>query len=195
MSIKELSRKELINVLEIIEGAQNCASEKELKSLILRAKDIVSADYAICGLGKINGHMLSEVVNVVNGNYPRGWMETYMKEKLYFGDPVVRYYSRFSLTQHWSDIVKHFNDSLARPAIDCALDHGLNAGISSGIYVPEMECVGIFTFAGEQDRFDDHHKKIVDILALHLNKALVSISGGGLPLKLAMGAESRLYGK
>jgi autoinducer binding domain-containing protein len=195
MSIKELSREELINVLEIIEGTQNCASEKELKSLILRAKDVVSADYAICGLGKINGHMLSEVVNVVNGNYPRGWMETYMNEKLYFGDPIVRYYSRFSLTQYWSDIVKHFDDSFARPAIDCALDHGLKAGISSGIYVPQLESVGVFCFAAEKDRFDDHHKKIVDILALHLNKALVGISWGGLPPELTMDAERYLYGK
>jgi len=195
MSIKEFSREELINVLEIIEGTQNCPSERELKSLILRAKDVVCADYAICGLGKINGNMLSEVVNVVNGNYPRGWMETYMNEKLYFVDPVVRYYSRFSFTQYWSDIVKHFDDKLARPAIDCALDHGLNAGISSGIYVQEMESVGVFCFAAEKDRFDDHHKKIVDILALHLNKALVGISGGRLPHSLAMDAERQLYGK
>lgn len=191
MSIKELSRDELINVLEIIEGTQNCASEKELKGLILRAKDLVSADYAICGLGKIHGSMLSEVVTVVNGNYPRGWMETYLREKLYFGDPVVRYYSRFSLTQYWSDIVKHFSDSLAQPAIDCAIDHGLRAGISSGIYVPEMESVGVFCFAGEKNRFDDHHKKILDILALHLNKALVGISGAPTP-EFTMDAERHL---
>ncbi len=191
MAVEEFSKAELINVLEIIEGTQNCASKEELKGLILQAKDLVSADFAICGLGKVSGGMLTEVVSIVNGNYPRSWMEGYMSEKLYRGDPVVRYYSRFSLTQFWSDIVKHFDDSLAQPPIALALDHGIRAGISSGVYVPETECVGIFSFSGGRDKFNDHHKKIVDILTLHLNKALVRASEG-LPPARTMDVEKYL---
>ncbi len=192
MSIKNFSKIELVNILEIIEGAQECATENDLKALILRTKDLVTADFAICGLGRISGNMLSEVVSVVNGNYPQGWLDSYMSEKLYFGDPVVRYYSRFSLTQYWADIIKHFGDSLARPAIDCAAGYGIRAGISSGIYVPETACVGIFSFAGDRDRFKDHHKKIVDMLSLHLNRALVRTSAG-LPPEGPPDVERYLY--
>lgn len=81
----------------------------------------------------------------MNGNYPEGW---------------------------WDEIFKISKDRQERFVIEHASDFVLRHGISSGIYDPVNENIGIFAFGGEKDSFVHHHKKIIDILTLHLNNAL-----------------------
>lgn len=173
MDSKDFSKEELIGILEVIEGARNCVSPDDLKDIIIKAKELVSADRAICGIAKVSEGEVKEIVSVVNGNYPMEWLSGYLSGKLYFVDPVVRFHTRFSLTQFWSDIFKVSTDRQSRLAIDHAADFGLRYGLSSGIYVPESDNVSILAFAGDRDRFSARHKKIMDIISLHINNALV----------------------
>lgn len=172
MDLKDFSKEELISILEIIERARNCKGRNHLKDIMLRAKELVCADKAICGIAKVSDSDVTEVVTVVNGNYPEGWLARYTSEKLYLIDPVVRYHTRFSTTRFWDEIFKISKDRQERLVIEHASDFGLRHGISSGIYDPVNENIGIFAFGGEKDRFVPHHKKIIDILTLHLNNAL-----------------------
>lgn len=173
MDSKDLSKEELIGILEVIEGARNCVAPDDLKDVIVKAKDLVSADRAICGVAKVSEGGVREIVSVVNGNYPMEWLSSYLAGKLYFVDPIVRYHAQCSLTQFWSDIFKVSTDRQSRLAIDHAADFGLKYGLSSGIFVPESNNVSILAFAGDRNRYSTHHKKIMDIISLHINNALV----------------------
>ncbi|MBI5902654.1 MAG: autoinducer binding domain-containing protein [Deltaproteobacteria bacterium] len=175
MSIEGFSKKELISILEIIEGANVCATERDLGRLLLRAMELLCADYSICGLGRVSCGELKEVVKIINGNYPEDWLNRYTSERLYFKDPIVRQQVQFSVTQLWSDIFKTSNDDLARAFIRNAADFGLRYGVSSGIFLPMREEIVIFSFAAKKDRFNDRHKRIMDIITLHLNNALVDM--------------------
>lgn len=173
MAINEFSKDELIQILKVIEGARNCDTQRQLKGLLMKAKDLVEADNAICGLAKVQGSSVTEVLSIINGNFPQEWMSRYQAERLYFIDPVVKYHTQFSMPQFWDDIFKISNDGQSKMVINHAADHGLKHGISSGIYEPDLESIGIFAFSGGRNRFRGHHKKILDILMLHLNKALI----------------------
>lgn len=174
MSIEGFSKKELVSILEIIEGANVCATEQDLGRLLLRAKEVLCADYSICGLGRISCGELKEVVRIINGNYPEDWLYRYTSERLYRIDPVIKRHARFSVTQLWSDIFKTSNDDSSRAFIRNAADCGLRYGVSSGIFLPRREEIGIFSFAAKKNRFNDRHKRMMDIITLHLNSALVN---------------------
>lgn len=173
MSIKGFSKKELVSILEIIEGTGVCSTEQELGRLLLRATEVLCADYSICGLGRVSCGELKDVVRIVNGNYPEDWLHRYTSERLYRIDPIIKRHARFSVTQLWSDIFKASNDDSSRAFIRNAADSGLRYGVSSGIFLPRHEEIGIFSFAAKKDRFDDWHKRIMDIITLHLNNALI----------------------
>lgn len=174
MSIEGLSRKELVSILEVIEGTTVCSTEQELGSLLLRAMELLRADYSICGLGMVSRGEMKEVVRIINGNYPEDWLDRYTSEQLYFKDPIIKRQVQFSVTQLWSDIFKTSDDDASRAFIRNAADSGLRYGVSSGIFLPMREEIGIFSFAAKNDRFNARHKMIMDIITLHLNNALVN---------------------
>lgn len=170
---KDLSKAELISVLEVIESARTCSSEAGVYALLRRSKDLLGADYVISGTGSISGLDVSDIVSVVNGNYPDEFVDKYCTEHYYKSDPVVRQLSRFSSPQLWSDIFKTAEGSFTKDVVGAARDFGLRYGVSSGVYVPETGCINVFSFAGPMDTFTGHHIKILEALTLHLNKALV----------------------
>ncbi|MBI5644020.1 MAG: autoinducer binding domain-containing protein [Deltaproteobacteria bacterium] len=171
MLTKDLSKNELVAILDVIERARNCMGTSGLKDLIMRARELVSADYAICGIGRIMDDRV-ELVSVINGNYPTGWLSHYTADRLYYNDPVLNYLKRFSITQFWDGIFRDFSDPRAREVINYASEYDLKTGISTAIYMPDDELIGVFSFASGKEKFTERSRKIVDMLALHLNKAL-----------------------
>lgn len=190
MSLEDFTKTELVQILELIETAGSCSGAKDLQKLILTARDLVEADFAICGLLKAG---VPEIILHVNGNYPDEWIGRYMSEKFYLTDPVVRYISNYAHTQLWTDIFSAYKDDLSKKLIRDAGDFKINHGITSGIYIPELDNIAVFTFSGDKNRFTQRHRTIVDILMLHFNKALlrnIGITPGrrlaeGLPVSIA----------
>ena len=172
---KDLSKKELVAVMEVIESARGCNDERDVQNLVMRVKDMLDADYCICGLGKILGNDIVEPSAIINGNYPEEWMDIYKRERLYTRDPVVKFHSRFVMTQLWSDAFKLYNDKETIKFLNSASDFGLKNGIASGVYDPALERASLFSFAGNRQRFSQHHKKVMDIIIPHLHNAIAGV--------------------
>lgn len=172
---KGLSKKELVAILEVIESARTCNDKRDVQNLIIRAKDLLDADYCICGLGKILADDILEPSAIINGNYPEEWVNMYKSERFYTRDPVVKFHSRFMMTQFWSDTFKSYKDEETVKFLQRAADFGLKYGISSGIYDPELEKTSLFSFVSNRPRFSQHHKKVMDIVTPHLHNALAGI--------------------
>lgn len=165
-----LSKSELVKILELIEQSLKCGSPDDVRDLIMSARQLFEAEFAVCGLLEAG---LPHITGFVNGNYPDEWISRYMAEGLQRHDPVVRFHSSYATTQIWKDVFRKYGDPGARELLKDASDYGLKHGISSAIYVPEADKVAIVTFSDRQDRFKVRHKKIIDILSAHLNGALV----------------------
>ena len=176
---KNLSKKELIAIMEVIESARTCNDKKDVQNLIMRAKNLLGADYCICGLGKNLADGISEpsaIINgIINGNYPEEWVDMYKRERFYTRDPVVKFHSKFVMTQLWSDTFKFYNDKETIKFLNSASDFGLKNGIVSGMYDPELKSTSLFSFASDRQGFSQHHKKVMDILVPHLHNALAGI--------------------
>lgn len=170
MPFEDLSKNELISILELIEQSQRCDSPESVRNLILASREVFEADFAVCGL---TTRGLRPVVNhFVNGNYPDEWVRRYTEENLCLHDPVVLHHSRYMLTELWSDVFRQYEYKEARTLVNEAGDYGLKFGISGAVYAPERDEVAIFTFAGDRNRFSKHHKKLLDILTTHFYRAL-----------------------
>lgn len=173
--IKEFTKRDLADILETIEDARNSTTPEELRSVIVKAKDLVCADYAVCGLGTISGNMILDASRIINGNCPEEWLRNYIDGKSYLKDPVIRHHTNFSMAENWSDIFKKVTDSESDAIIGNARDFGLKFGVSSGIYMPGSQSMSIFAFSGATDIFGRHQKKILNLLMLHLNNSLLRV--------------------
>jgi hypothetical protein len=175
MVSKDFSKGELVAILETIEASRSCDTEIDLRQLIMQTKELVCADYCICGLGRKGINDLSDVLMLVNGNYSQEWLNIYMKEELYKKDPVIKFLFQFLSTHLWSDMLKSYNDKISIQFLKRANDFGLNYGISSGIFTPETKTIGIFSYANKKKYFNVNHKRIIDIITPHVHGALLKV--------------------
>ncbi len=159
----------------MIQATLNCKSEEALKNLLSRTREMVSGDYAICGLGECSHEELSEVKRIINVNYPQEWLCVYQQKKLYLKDPIIWYQSKFSGVQLWRETYSIFKERISFDFVSDASDFGLRFGISGGVKSPYDKLASIITFASEKDYFAPHHKAILEIVVPHLHQALARV--------------------
>ncbi len=150
---KGLSKKELVAIMEVIESALICDDKRDVQNLIIRVKDLFDADYCICGIGKILADAILEPSAIINGNYPEEWVDMYKSERFYTRDPIVKFHSKFVMTQLWSDTFKSYKDKETNKFLQRAADFGLEYGISSGVHDPELGNTSLFSFASNRQEF------------------------------------------
>ncbi|CAG1066164.1 hypothetical protein BAC1_01768 [uncultured bacterium] len=170
MPFDDLSKDELIRILELVEISQKCKSPASVKSLILASKDVLEAEFAVCGFTTRGPQPV--VSDFVNGNYPEEWVRRYTEENLCLHDPVVRFHSKYMLTQFWSDVFVFYDYPQANALISDARDYGLKFGMTGAVYAPERDEVALFTFASDRNRFKKHHKRLLEIMMTHFYNAL-----------------------
>lgn len=172
---KDFSKKELVDILDLIQLSVACKTEPDMIKMTGRIKDLLCADQGVCGLGVVNSGQLSKVLKIVNLNYSPEWLSMYASEELYKSDPIIRYnYERFK-THLWSEALEAYREEPQTSFMNKASEFGLKYGVASGIC--EKGARGsIFSFSGSADRFKGHQKKILNILTPHIHQALVRIT-------------------
>ncbi len=169
-------KEELIAIIELIDELSICVTHEGAESLLTRAKELLSADCAVCGTGMINEKGAISISTIFDSGYPGEWLNLYFKEGLYRHDPVVRHHMRFSEPELWSNIRKGFTDEKARAVTEWAGGYGLGYGISSSVYIPTTGMFSLFCFASAKDVFTERHKFLLGALTLHLNMAITESS-------------------
>ena len=169
MDYRDFTKKELADLLDIIQACVQSRSEADVMRVVARIKRLLSADNAVCALGDASTGRLSKILNL---DYPDEWGGIYIGERLYTKDPVIRFNYKFFKTHRWSEALHLFNGKDQTDLMNRATDFGLNYGISSG--VNGERCRGsIFSFSARQDRFEGRHKEILDMLTPHVHQALI----------------------
>lgn len=172
MPFDDLAKNELISILELIDQAGRSSGASGMQKLMLGAAGLLEAEFTVCGLVRTGMDGLPAVTSYVNGSYPDEWVRRYIERGYHLKDPVVRFHTKYALTQTWTDVFRRFEDKEARQVVSEASDHGLRFGITGALYVPEIDNIAMFTFAGRTDKFGPHQKRIADILSLHFTRAL-----------------------
>lgn len=169
--IKNLSKSDLVAILGLIEYARSCRTAGGFRALLMRTKDLLDAEYAICGSAGVEGLRVKGLSSVVNGNLPEAWLSHYAIEEFCSADPILNYHARYSRPELWSEAMKVVDTPESRRVYNHATDFGLRYGLATGVYVPERQEICVCSFSGGRNVFNDRHKNLLDILVLHINNA------------------------
>ncbi len=171
LDIKSLSKSDLVAILGLIEHARSCRTTEGFRELLMRTKDLLDAEYAICGSAGVEGLRVKRLASAVNGNLPEAWLSHYAIEEFCSADPILNYHARYSRPALWSEAMKVVDTTESRQVYNHASDFGLKHGIAAGVYVPERQEICVCSFSGGRNVFKGRHKNLLDILLLHLNSA------------------------
>ncbi|HBG47206.1 MAG TPA: hypothetical protein DDW94_09500 [Deltaproteobacteria bacterium] len=173
MEYKDFSKRELAEILDIIQASLACRTETDVIAVTGRIKELVSADMSVCALGETS---TGRLLKVANHNWPGEWAGMYTSEELYKDDPVFLFNYESSRPYTWAEAMRRYPEKPYADLMHKASEFRLRYGISSGISSDGPKG-SIFSFASDQDRFNPHHLKVLDIVTPHVHLALVRICG------------------
>ena len=174
MDYNRFTKRELSEILDVIQMAVACRTEDDLVGITTKVKDLVCADYGVCGLGETDSGRLSRVLKIVNVDYPVEWLTRYATERLHDIDPVIRYNYSFLKPHTWKEAVTVFNEKPHKDFMNMASEFGLKHGVASGISRGGSRA-SIFSFSAGRDNFRPHHKDVLDIIVPHVHQALIRV--------------------
>jgi DNA-binding CsgD family transcriptional regulator len=174
MDYKKFNKKELVDILDLVQHTVMCKTESDLAGITTKVKDLVCAEYGVCGLGETDSGRLKRVLKIINVDYPVEWLTKYAAEGLYDIDPVIRYNYSFLRPHMWKEAISVFHDEPNIKFMNLASEFGLRHGVASGISKDDNRA-SIFSFSSGNDNFRPHHKDILDILTPHIHQALTRV--------------------
>jgi DNA-binding CsgD family transcriptional regulator len=147
-----------------------------------RVKNLVCADYGVCGLGEVFKEQLSNIIRIINLNYPDEWLVEYARGQLFHKDPIIRCQFQHFGSHLWTEAFELYPKEPYKDFMGLASDFELKYGVASGVNGPCMDRGSIFSFAGRKKSFNSHHKNILDILTPHVHQTLVRLCEGAKKL-------------
>lgn len=144
MISNEISKKDLLNLLEVADNSLGVDDRDYFSSLINGVKTFIPFSSAICVLGKLeNGSY--KIINLVNHNYPYEWMDLYLKQGYVRIDPIIQIHSAEFRPQVFSESYKRVNN-INKNFMRRSNDNGLSDGVVFGINNYKNKMVSLFSF-------------------------------------------------
>jgi DNA-binding CsgD family transcriptional regulator len=170
----DLTKHELVTLLELIQASLKVNSEEEFKTLLSRLEELVPSTHTIICLGKIDADThFKGFMKMVNVSYPLDWIEHYMQEGYAEVDPILRsHFGRFS-TQIWSETYRQAVSPREQEFIKDAGAFGLSEGITLGVACHRNGAGSVFSFAGKSMSDHARHATMLQYLIPHLHVALM----------------------
>jgi DNA-binding CsgD family transcriptional regulator len=172
----DLSKNDLVLMMEVIDGALGVRTLDELKSLTLALQSLFDFDYAFIGLGYFDqvATQRKPSVELLDINYPKGVLENYFAEGFNLKDPVVMECLRTLEVQNWMECFGRYN---AAEVLSDMNDNGMVDGYSHALFSPSSLQASSFSF-GCARHGDVHRAKfILGRIVPHLAQAAVRCLG------------------
>lgn len=170
----DLTKHELVTVLELIHASLSVNTEEEFKSLLSRVEALIPSTHTIICLGKIDAETrFQSFMKMVNISYPLDWISLYTKEDYADVDPILQsHYGRFK-TQIWSETYRQATSPDELKFIRDADTFGLSEGITLGVACHRSGVGSVFSFAGQSIPDHARHSALLEYLVPHLHVALM----------------------
>ncbi len=152
MSVKILSKKDTLDLLEYIYGTLGCKNEDELKAHVLKFRKLIPFEFSTCARANIKIAFTTPkaTYDIKNISYPEIYLKRYLDRGYHRIDPMAIELATTQKIQYWSDVHKrHFNNHkniVYQEAEDC----GLKEGFTHGIPDFNKDHMVAYYFAGKQ---------------------------------------------
>lgn len=160
-----LSGNDMAQLLDLSFQSIHCESRDNLKKLILNLKKLFFFEFAVCARG--NAIELLEArgvpqLDVIDVNYPDGYLELYMNNKVYFNDAIFNEFATNLSPVNWACVDKKCGNRYL--ASVHALDFNMNDGWTHGTLQPQTMDCSVFFLAGARVDKDIRTSRILDYI-------------------------------
>lgn len=168
MAMGQLTRREAVALLELVEAARRCADAVDFEGLISSLGALVSFDKAVCGMARFNGAGEVAAGKIVNISYPKEWLSLYEERGFAAVDPVVKGHFSDCSAKIWSD--SYLRWGRPAPFVSLAEDFGIGKGYTFGAISPDDSSASIFSLCVHRSTVQ-RAVAILDFIAPYLHEA------------------------
>ena len=175
--LSQLSKAELLQLLEIINDLQHAQSDAELENLLSRVTEVAGCDYSTCCLRRVDttGGFLTSIKSV-DGNFPRDWLDLYNGNAhniIRLLPAVPRDASR---TIVWSQLFSQFAEQMDTRMLERAYDLGLRDGVTLATASTHQGLGTLFSFSGSIIDHPARSALVLSSLASALHTAVLRLA-------------------
>jgi DNA-binding CsgD family transcriptional regulator len=160
---KYLSSSDMVELLDLSYQSIHCHSRNQLETLMLSLKRLFFFEYAVCAQGNTIELLEAKGIpklDVIDINYPDGYLELYMKNKVYFNDAIFNEFATNLAPVNWACVDKKCNNQYL--ASIHALDFNMNDGWTHGTMQPHTLDCSVFFLAGARVDQDIRTARILE---------------------------------
>ena len=129
-----LSKKDILNFLDIIESLLRCNDERDFVNIMFKFRDYINLEYIVCGHTKIEDLIIQQklIYESINISYPEEYLDVYVKDEHYKNDHIINdYYKSFKI-QRWKNVEERHEPETWRNVVQTSVDFGLVDGFTFG---------------------------------------------------------------
>lgn len=170
--LNHLSRNDLVELMSLSHQSLSCRDYHDLKSLVLKLKNILYFENAVCAQGNVL-ELLHNVeapnIDVFNISYPDRYLDLYFEKEYYYADAVFCEFVMNLSPVNWM----HIDNKLGinYPAAVMALDFNMNDGWTHGTVDPSTMNSAVFFLGGPSAEHGARSEKILEYIIPFLCEA------------------------
>ncbi|MBI5846343.1 MAG: LuxR family transcriptional regulator [Nitrospirae bacterium] len=171
---KFLSKDDALSLLEIMDASIMCKEEGDLKDLLTYFGKLFGAEFSCCLLAALDQDDRIASVDMLNANFPSGWLDRYVSRGYLHTDPVATEHFRNYAVQFWERTYRTYPPSSA--LLRHSAEFGLSRGYACGARCYNGEKAGsLFYFSGDSIEEHSRTEAILQYSVTFLHEALAKI--------------------
>jgi DNA-binding CsgD family transcriptional regulator len=173
--MKILSKRDAVELLELISRGLACRSEDDLKKIILDLRKLVVFECAIGGYQNYREVLVTDEVatkTMLNVNFPTDFLDWYYATSRHVEDTVALEFFRTFELQNWADVTERCLLGKKDIVTLQAEEFGLRDGFCYGVRDFSLVGATIFFLAGKSVENDERTRAIIRYVIPHLSEAL-----------------------
>jgi len=173
----QLTKRELVKLLEIVDKSLHVATESDLNSLLQDVQNLVPSEYTVCALAETtpSGRYVGPL-QLININYPTDWLSRYIEADYSNVDPILQHHFNHYDAQVWSRTYSLAQSHKERAFVGEAAEFHLTQGITVGIKSSTQPMGSLFSFSGPRMGEHQCHVAVLQQLVPHLHQALLHLT-------------------
>jgi DNA-binding CsgD family transcriptional regulator len=170
----DITKQELLDVMELMHDALTINTDQELQSLLLRIRKLVPCEYIITLLGQTGpSGTLQGVTKLLKINYSNKWLAHYLENGYATVDPVLMSHFTHFTPQLWSQTYQQATTQREQQFVEHATSFGLSNGITVGQRSKRNYTGSLFSFGGADMGEHPRHWDLLVQLTPHIHLALM----------------------
>lgn len=181
MKLKHLSTNDAVTVLEIIQDSLSVRSEEQVRSLLLKLREVLPYQASIASLARLDTKGAPADLSLINVEYPEEYLQELWRTGLVWQDSILLENFRHYRLQYWADTFER--DPLPTENKQLAVDFGFHRGAQGhgyGFGVKNSRTNQASFFCWHDLDRDPRTEEIIRVVVPHIHEAMSRVAHNSL---------------